>query len=192
MTNITEAFRRFDEENSRDPNKVEHNGEMVAKEILYARRMTACLDNYCPDAPIEVRLAARSQHICRWHIPRDKYPMDRAGYHKWRKELSGYHADLAGNVLKETGFSNDVVEKVQALLRKDNLKNDPNAQLLEDVICLVFLEFYFGDFAAAHDEAKVVDIVRKTWKKMSDNGHAAAQEMSLSTRSQELIQKALG
>src|SRR3954469_3859034 len=125
------AIARFDAANAGDP-----DGE----ELVYAQRMSEWLEKFAPDAPEAVKLAARSQHIRRWEIPRDKYPMNRAGYHRWRNDLAAFHAQVAGTILREVGYDDATVGRVQSLLKKEKLKEDPEAQTLEDVICLVFLE----------------------------------------------------
>src|SRR6267143_5197537 len=150
------AIERFDTANAEDP-----DGEA----LIYAQRMSEWLERLAPNASEALKLAARSQHIRRWEIPRNRYPINRAGYHRWRNELAGFHAEVAGKILREVGYGEAMVGRVQSLLRKERLKEDAEAQLLEDVICLVFLENYFADFAKDHDEEKLVRILRKTWKK---------------------------
>ena len=134
----------------------------------------------------------RAQHIQRWRIPRDTYPKDRQGYRRWRTELGKFHAQTAGAILRDVGYDEAIVERVAALLRKERLKTDPECQLLEDVICLVFLEHYFEDFAGQHDEEKLIGIIRKTWNKMSERGHRAALELALPEHLKSLVGKALG
>ncbi|MBV7332766.1 DUF4202 domain-containing protein [Chloroflexi bacterium TSY] len=186
-----EAIARFDMENAKDPNIEQVEGQNIPKELLYARRMTDWLEKITPDAPEIVRLAARSQHIRRWTIPRSDYPMDKAGYKKWRSTLARFHADTAAEILREVGYAEETIRRVQSLLRKERLKLDPDVQLLEDVICLVFLENYFADFAQKHDEEKLIGIVRKTWKKMSERGREAALLLDLPDRAREVVEKAL-
>src|SRR5438552_16391965 len=164
------AIERFDAANAADPG---------SEELVYAQRMSEWLEKLAPDASEAVKLAARSQHIRRWEIPRNRYPMNRAGYHRWRNELAAFHAKMAGEILREVGYDEAMVGRVQSLLKKERLKEDPEAQLLEDVICLVFLEHYFADFAKEHDEEKVIGILRKTWRKMSVRGHEAALKLPL-------------
>ncbi len=172
---LTDAIARFDAANAEDPNKEVVDGEERPKELLYAERMSAWLDKLAPDAQEVVRLAVRAQHIRRWTVARESYPMDRAGYRKWRTDLGKFHAETAGRILREIGYGDETVARVQTLLRKERLKADPEVQLLEDVACLVFLDHYFAEFAQKHDEEKLVDIVRKTWRKMSPRGHEAAR-----------------
>lgn len=182
MERFPEAIRRFDSANAADP-----DGE----ELVYAQRMSEWLEKFAPDASEAVKLAARSQHIRRWEIPRSRYPMDRAGYHRWRNELAAFHAKVAGEILREVGYDEATVGRVQSLLKKERLKEDPEAQLLEDVICLVFLQYYFPDFAKKHEEEKVIGILRKTWRKMSERGHEAAVKLPFGPEEHKLIQKAL-
>ena len=161
-------LRRFDEANAEDPNTEVIDGQPLPKELVYGQRMSARLAVFAPDAPETVKLAARAQHIRRWEVPRDSYPEGRAGYLKWRTDLYKRHAEIAGEIMGDVGYDAEPIERVQTLLRKRGLKTDPDVQLMEDVICLVFLEHYFHDFAQKHDEEKLIPIVQKTWKKMSE------------------------
>jgi hypothetical protein len=190
---FTEAIRLFDAANSEDPNlEPGPDGQPMPKELLYAQRMSACLARVAPDAPEAVQLAARAQHIRRWHIPRSDYPMTRPAYHQWRNALKKYHAELAGQLMAQAGYEPELIERVQQLLQKQRLKDDPEVQLLEDVICLVFLEYYFLPFAAQHPEEKVVEIVQKTWPKMTERGHTLALQLPFSPEALALVKKALG
>lgn len=186
-----EAIARFDAVNAEDPNREAFEGVEYPKELLYAQRMSAWLDRLAPNASEALRLAARCQHIRRWVIPRRDYPMDRAGYKQWRTTLAKFHAETAGAILKEVGYDQETIRQVQGLLRKERLKLDPQAQLLEDVICLVFLENYFADFAKQHDEQKLIGILRKTWKKMSPRGQEAALALALPAEARRVVEKAL-
>ncbi len=171
------AIAAFDSANSADPNRERDHDAEHPKELLYARRMSRMLERFAPDAPEAVRLAVRCQHIRRWEIPREQYPRTPEGYRAWRKRLMDFHADAAGGLLREAGYDEEIVAHVQALLRKERLKRDPDSQLVEDVVGLVFLEHNLERFVAEHpeyDEAKLADILRKTWLKMSPRGHEAA------------------
>lgn len=191
MSRLDEAFRRFDEANREDPNQELVDGQPTPKELLYGQRMSARLDAFAPDAPEVVKLAARAQHIRRWEVPRDSYPDGRAGYLKWRTDLYKRHGDIAGQIMRDVGYDEEVIERVRTLLRKRGLKTDPDVQLLEDVICLVFLEHYFHEFAAKHEEEKLISIVHKTWKKMSERAHSAALALDYAPDDLGLIRKAL-
>ena len=188
---LENAFALFDQANSKDPNKEEYQGEIYPKELLYAMRMTDKLSDFKPDASEALQLTARCQHICRWEIPRDSYPMDRVGYLKWRKELKTFHAKKAGEILASVGYDEEMIKNVAFLLEKKQLKKNKETQVLEDVICLVFLEFYFEDFSKKYDEDKLIDIVQKTWAKMSEEGHKTAMQLPLSQDSLALVGRAL-
>jgi hypothetical protein len=185
------AIDRFDAANREDPNREVYQGQHYPRELLYAQRMSHWLERLAPDASEALRLAARSQHIRRWEIPRGNYPLDRKGYYQWRTTLYGFHAAAAGRILREVGYDDATIGRVEDLLGKKHLKTDPEMQLLEDVICLVFLENYFSDFARQKDETAIITIVRKTWKKMSARGHHVALELPFSPADRVLIEKAL-
>ena len=189
---FAEACRLFDAANAEDPTlEPNDQGQPVPKELLYAQRMSACLARVAPEAPEVVQLAARSQHIRRWHIPRADFPLTRPGYHQWRNTLKQYHAELAGELLQQSGYEAYMIARAQQLLRKERLQSDPEVQLLEDVVCLVFLEHYFLPFAAQHPEEKVLEIVRKTWLKMTERGHALALQLPFTPGARALVLKAL-
>ena len=117
--------------------------------------------------------------------------MDRAGYHRWRTDLYRFHAECVGAILRDVGYDADFIGQVQSIIRKEGIKTNEDTQLLEDVICLVFLESYFSEFASRHDENKIITILRRTWKKMSARGHKEALAMSYAPEDLALIQKAL-
>ena len=185
------AIAAFDAANGEDPNLVEHDGDAVPKELLYGRRMTGWLIRLAPDASEALRLAVRAQHIRRWESPRGDYPKDRAGYLEWRADLARFHARVAGEILESAGYDAATTARVEALLRKQRLKRDPEVQTLEDVACLVFLDNYLADFATRHDRAKVIGVLRKTWTKMSPAGHQAARGLDLDEAARALLDEAL-
>lgn len=187
-----EALARFDRANAEDPRVETADGATHPKELLYAVRMAAALERFAPDASEVVRLAVRCQHVRRWTVPRGSYPEGRDGYRRWRTDLGRFHAETAGAILREVGYDDAAVGRVQALLRKERLKADPEAQLLEDVACLVFLRHYLAPFAARHDEEKVAGILRKTWRKMSDRGRSAALGIDLPPPLRALVARAVG
>ena len=188
---LKKAFSLFDLANEKDPNKETYLGKTYAKEVLYAIRMTNRLNSFAPDASEALQLTARCQHICRWEIARDSYEMNRAGYLKWRQDLKKHHAKKATAILKDIGYQAKTLDQVAFLLEKKQLKKNEDTQTLEDVICLVFLEFYFAPFAKKYSEEKLIDILQKTWRKMSAKGHEAALKLPLSESSLQLITKAL-
>lgn len=185
----------FDRLNSEDPNTVILEGVPQPKALLYAQRMTEMLTRYAPEASEPLQLATRSQHIQRWKIPRTDYPMTKLGYFQWRTRLKRFHAEIVSKVLIEQGYDNATVDKVCALLIKENLKSDPDMQTLEDVIVLAFLEHDLIDFANLHpeySEDKFVDILRKSYLKMSPKGREAALTLiKLPEALMPIIQKAI-
>ncbi|KSA12892.1 DUF4202 domain-containing protein [Maribacter dokdonensis] len=185
------AFQQFDEANKQDPNTEVFEGATYPKEVLYGIRMTERLNAFDPNASEALRLTARCQHICRWEIPRESYEMNREGYLRWRQELKKFHATKAASILEDIGYDKETINNVKFLLQKKQLKKNEETQTLEDVICLVFLEFYFEPFAHKHPEDKTIDILQKTWRKMSTKGQEAALKLPLSKFSLDLITKAL-
>ncbi|HXF10305.1 MAG TPA: DUF4202 domain-containing protein [Desulfuromonadaceae bacterium] len=181
------ALRRFNEENSRDPNR--ENGQ--PRELLYAQRLEAWVLKLCPNAGEILRLAARCQHLCRWEIPRDSYPMTRPGYLKWRADLKKFHAQKAGEILRETGYDDDSIRRVQDLNLKKNFPNDAEARVLEDALCLVFLEFQYADLAAKMTDDKTINALQKSWAKMTEAARAEALRLNYGEREKALIQRAL-
>jgi hypothetical protein len=184
-------FNAIDKVNSQDPNKVWCGDREVAKELLYGQRMSACLTDFAPYASEHLQIAARAQHIKRWAIARSEYPMGRQGYHQWRTELGKMHAQLAGELMLSSGYSDEDIKRVQQLLRKEKLKRDPECQTLEDVICLVFIQYYLSDFASKHSKEKLHEIIRKSWAKMSAAGQKRALSLNLSDEMLTLITQAL-
>jgi hypothetical protein len=188
---LHQAFQLFDKANEKDPNTEEYGGRIYPKEVLYAIRMTEKLNDFAPDASEALRLTARCQHIQRWEIPRESYDMNRVGYLKWRRDLKKFHARKAREILEEVGYGEDTIAKVAFLLQKKQLKKNEDTQTLEDVICLVFLEHYFEAFSKEHPEDKIIDILQKTWRKMSPEGREAALRLPLSRTTLDLVSKAV-
>ncbi|MGB5718581.1 MAG: DUF4202 domain-containing protein [Gammaproteobacteria bacterium] len=179
QSTFEKAVALIDAANSEDPNQVSVDGKDWPKELLYSRRMSDMLQRFAPDADDAVKLAIRAQHVQRWKSPRDAYPMDRIGYLQWRKDLYKIQAQTAAGLLVKAGCDDDVIGRVREAVAKKGIKDNPDTQLLEDVTDLVFMEHYLLEFAGKHpeyDEEKWLDIIRKTWKKMSDR----AQQFALS------------
>lgn len=188
---LAKVFEYFDKANSNDPYSENHKGKEYPKELLYAIRMTEKLNNFAPNASETLQLTARCQHICRWEIPRDSYPMNRVGYLQWRQDLKKFHVKKASEILDEVGYDEDVIAKVGFLLEKKQLKKNEDTQTLEDVICLVFLEHYFEAFVQKHAEDKTIVVLQKTWRKMSKKGQEAALSLPLSKNALALVTKAV-
>jgi hypothetical protein len=190
------AIAAFDHANAEDPNKEMAGGKEYPKELLYAQRMSEMQQRYSPEASEAVKLAVRAQHIQRWKIPRSNYPMDKPGYMLWRTGLYKFHAETAGSIMQKAGYDDEMIARVKNIVSKKGLKVNPETQLMEDVVDLVFIEHYMAGFAAQHpeyDEAKWIDIVRKTWKKMSPRAHefALAGKIKLPEALVPLILKAV-
>jgi hypothetical protein len=185
------AIKAFDSYNQLDPNTEVLDGKLYPKEILYSLRMTERLSGYAPDAPESIKLAARCQHIGRWEISRTSFPMDRKGYLQWRSKLALHHSSIAGRILEECGYDIQTIDRVKFLLQKKQLlQHHPETQLLEDVVCLVFIEHYLQEFAQEQDPGKVVEIVKKTIKKMSARAIATVSHMKLPPSVASIISEA--
>ena len=185
------AIRRFDEENTRDPNTIADNGTQQPRELICAQWLTDWVLRLCPNASEALRLAARSQHLCRWMSPRDSYPMTRAGYLQWRAELKKFHAQKAGEILREAGYTEDFIRRVQDLNLKKNFPQDAECRVLEDALCLVFLERQFSDLAVKSSDDKMINALQKSWKKMTSAAQAEALKLQFGSREKELLEKAL-
>ncbi len=187
IDNFAAAIRRFDEENSRDPNR--EDGQ--PRELLYAQRLNAWVLRLAPAASEPLRLAARCQHICRWESPRENYPMTKPGYLKWRADLKKFHAEKSGAILREVGYHDDTIRRVQDLNLKKHFPADAECCVLEDALCLVFLEFQFAPLVAKSDDEKMINAVRKSWAKMTAAGRAAALKLNFGERERKLVGQAL-
>jgi hypothetical protein len=184
------ALARFDEENAKDPN-IEVADKPYPRELLYAQRLYAWVTRLASNASEPLLLATRSQHICRWVIPRSGFAMNRAGYLKWRTELKIFHAQKAGDILKEVGYSDEVITAVQTLNLKKNFPADPESRVLEDGLCLVFLQYQFADLAAKTSDEKMINALRKSWNKMTAAGRAEALKLPFSENQTRLLNAAL-
>ena len=190
------ALALIDDANRQDPNKVTVDGQEWPKELIYSERMTDMLNRYAPDADEAMKLAIRAQHIERWKTPRNTYPMDRIGYLKWRKDLYKIQANTAAGLMQEAGCAEEDIERVRNSVAKKNIKGNPDTQLLEDVTDLVFMEHYMLEFVGKHpdySEEKWIDIIQKTWNKMSEDAHdfALSGGVKLPESLLPLVQKAV-
>ena len=189
--NYEAAISLIDEAHAQDPNITIVDGHDVPYELHYAQKMSHYLKLRCPDASPILKVAIRAQHFRRWEIPRDSYPMTKAGYLNWRAFLKRRQGDLASAICIGCNFTTEEAEQVAKLIRKEDLKKNEQTQILEDVACLVFLDDQFEAFEKEHDEKKIIGILRKTWGKMSEKGHQLALKIPMSESSKELIGKAL-
>lgn len=189
---LTAALAAIDAANADDPHTIVVDGLERPKEIAHAVMMTRWVRRLSPDCSDAQLIAARAHHLRRWAIPRDDFPRDRAGYLRWRSALRRQHAEDVAAIMRRSGYDDDGVARVQAIVRKQGLGRDPEVQVHEDALCLVFLETQFDALAAQlADDDKMLDILRKTARKMSPAGLAAAGDLRLSTEGAELLGRAL-
>ena len=185
------AIGEIDLLNDGDPNRVEADGRNVGYELFFSEQLIRWVLELAPEASEALMLAARGQHICRWMIPRADYTRDRPGYLKWRADLKTFHAHKTSQVLEGVGYAEEMIDRVADLNLKKGIKSDPECQTMEDALCLVFLEKQFAQFREKTDEEKMVNILRKSWGKMSEAGHAAALCLPLGEVEKALVGKAL-
>lgn len=184
----------IDDANQDDPRTTVVAGDTRPYEVVYSERMSETLDRLYPEASELLRIAARSQHIRRWDIPRADYPEGRQGYNQWRRTCREHHAKLVAGIMTKAGYSEEQAARVGALLKKEQLKKDAESQALENVVDVVFLEHYWEDFRAKYshyDDDKLIDIIGKTLRKMSPKGHEAALALDLAPETQRLVAAAL-
>lgn len=191
MSKLEQAFELFDEYNKQGPEQVVWNGQSFPAEYFYAVELYNWVKKIEPEANEYLLLASRSQHIGRWEIQRSDYPDGRTGYLKWRSDLGKFHAAKAGAILQKVGYTNEEIERVQQIIQKQRLKLDADVQVIENALCLVFLEFQYDDLIRKLSEEKMINVLRKTWKKMSKTGHDAALQLQYSEEGSSLISKAL-
>ncbi len=191
MTKLEKAFALFDDYNKQSPEYINWKGETLVSEYTYASKLYDWVCKLAPDAGESLLLASRSQHIGRWEVPRKSYPEGRVGYLKWRSNLSKFHAAKATELLSQVGYDQEILDKVREIILKQKLKINPDVQTMENALCLVFLEFQFDDLIAKQSEEKMIDILRKTWGKMSEPGRKMALTLHYSEAATALLGKAL-
>lgn len=186
-----EAIRRFDELNGADPNQEIVNGVSHPRELLNAQRLSDWVMKLAPEASEPLRLASRSQHLCRWMIPRARYEMTRAGYHQWRNELKRFHAEKSSEVLRAVGYPEELINQVWDLNLKRGFPADADSRVLEDALCLVFLQFQFAELASKTEDEKVINALQKSWKKMTPLARQHALALDYQSRERGLLERAL-
>ena len=186
------AIAAFQTENARDPRTVpDERGQQRPRELLDAERLAAWVERLEPQASEALRLASHCQHLRRWELPRSEYEPGRIGYLKWRKALARFHADEAAKILQQLGYGEDVLRPVRQIQLKQGLLSEPDVQTMEDALCLAFLEHELAEFALQHPDEKVIDIIAKTWRKMSSRAHDWALRLPLGARELGLVKAAL-
>lgn len=192
LTSYERAVRAFVAANSEDPNRIPDGSKLRPREVVDSERLVQWLVRIAPDASEALRLAAHCQHLERWKIPRSNYPEGRTGYLQWRKELGRFHAARSSEILRDVGYGEETIERVRNINQKKSPKLDADVQTMEDALCLAFLEHEIDEFATKHPDDKIVDILRKTWRKMSDRGREAALGLRYSDRVGDLVKRATG
>ena len=182
MSRLENVLKAIDAYNATDP---------LGRELLYSEKLTGWVLRLNPAPSEALRIAARGQHIGRWTIPRASYPMDRAGYLRWREELKRFHAKTVAEIMAKEGYADAEIEALRQIILKKNFQTNPDAQTIEDALCLIFLEDQFEDLHQKTPDPKMIDIIQKTWKKMSDNGKKLALAIKLPPAHEKLIQEAL-
>ncbi len=185
------AIELIDAANADDPNRITVRGVSRPKEIAHAELLTEWIERLRPDPPEPLLLAARAHHIQRWRVARSTYPDGRRGYLRWRRDLQQFHAERVGEILRECGYDEETIARVQSLVRKNRLATDPEVQTLEDGLCLVFLETQLDEVGDRIDDEKMVEVLRKTWRKMTPAGREAALRLGLSEHGRGLVERAL-
>lgn len=191
MNKTEQAFELFDAYNRQSPETITFEGTSYPLEYFYALQLHEWVKKLTPEASEALLLASRSQHIGRWEIARSSYPEGRVGYLKWRSDLSKFHAAKAAELLSSLGYDQETIDRVTDIIQKKRLKHDPEVQTIENALCLVFLQFQYDDLISKHSEEKIIDILRKTWAKMTEPGQTAALGLSYSDKGLELIKRAL-
>jgi hypothetical protein len=185
------AITAFDRANAEDPNLIEQSGVSRPRELVQAERLSVWVTRLEPEASEPLLLAARCQHIRRWQIPRGSYPPGRVGYLQWRTELGRFHADTAARILDELGYERELSDAVRRINTKQGLRSNPDTQTIEDALCLAFLAFELDEFSRKYPAEKVLEVLQKTWKKMSARGHELALKLPFSAEALALVQRAL-
>jgi hypothetical protein len=192
---LTAVLTAIDNINSEDPHQTIIDGHSQPNELLYGQYMSNCIEQYFPQSNELLKIAVRAQHIKRWDLKRNAFAEGKAGYYQWRIEQGRLHAQLTKSLMLDNGYDETEAESTACMLRKEKLKTNNDTQTLEDVACLVFLQYYFDAFAATYteqdNEAKIIRIVKKTWGKMSDRGHEIALSLTLPDHLAALVGKAL-
>jgi len=191
MSKLDKAFKLFDEYNKQDPHIITWNGIDYPAEYFYALQLYNWVKKLAPNASETLLLASRAQHIGRWKISRDTYPSGKAGYYKWRTEVAKFHAEIVNQLMQQAGYNEGTIKKVQHIILKEDLRKDEEVQVMENALCLVFLEFQYEDFITKHDDESVIRILRKTWNKMTEPGRVAALSLTYNERGKNLIIQAI-
>jgi hypothetical protein len=192
MADYQKAVNLILAKNQLDPEKVMLDEQELGANVLYSQYMGEWQEKLYPEADEAIKLAARAQHICRWELKRNDFPEGKVGYFKWRTTLAKLHAQILTEIMEECAYSSEDITRASEACQKKNFKNSIDSQCVEDCACMVFLNYYFDDFIAKHDDEKLIGIVGKTWGKMSERAHEAALKLDLSEKALSIVKAALG
>jgi len=185
------AVAAFDRVHAQDPQTEAMDGTSVPRAQLFTKRLVDWVERVAPEADEALRLAAHCQHLGRWQRPRTDYEPGRIGYLRWRRDAAHFHAEQAAHILSDVGYDEAQIDAVRRIVLKRSLKTDRDAQAMEDALCLSFLEHEAEAFAAKHDDEKIIEILRRTWGKLSTRGRSLAQGLSLPKHLGDLLERAL-
>jgi hypothetical protein len=188
---INKAIAKFDAFNQQDPNSILWDEVSYPAEYFYALQLYNWVKKLENNPSEVLLLASRSQHIGRWQVPREQYPPGKSGYLKWRTDLARYHANKAGVLMLEAGYQQEQIKAVQHIILKENLKTDFEVQVMENALCLVFLEFQYNHFLTLHEDQKIIRILQRSWAKMTAPGREAAMTLQYTDKGRYLIEQAL-
>lgn len=191
MSRFEDAIAAIDAANADDPNQIEVGGEWKPKELAHAALMTEWVLRLDPGATEAQLLAARAHHLRRWSSPRSSYPAGRAGYLRWRTALRTQHAEEVAGMLTAAGYDDVAVARVQTIIRKEGLGSDPQVQVHEDALCLVFLATQLAGTTDDLGDEKMAEVIRKTAAKMSAAGLAHVAQLPMRDHDRALIRRAL-
>jgi hypothetical protein len=191
MDKLQAAIELFDDYNKTDPHVITWDGIAYPQEYFLALKLHEWVVKLAPAAGEELLLASRCQHIGRWEIPRDQYPDGREAYLQWRKDLAKYHAEVATSILNDVGYEEGRIERVRQIILKQKIKVDAEVQVMENALCLVFLQFQYEDFYPKHEPEKLINILKRSLLKMDAHGHQFALSLSYSTEGLHYITEAL-
>lgn len=189
---LRRVFAAIDAVNAEDPHLTEIDGRNEPAELVYGRRITETLFRMVNKPSEPMQIAARGQHLGRWRVARKLYPEGRAGYLAWRRQQRTNQAERLGQIMAAEGYGADDIARVGILIRKENMKTDAEVQTFEDVICVMFFEYYLRGFLSRVEEEKLAEILVNTWSRMSALGRQHVLALELPEIVTHLMRRELG
>jgi len=185
------AVAAIDAANAADPNMVSFGGVAQPLALVHGRLAADWVARLVDDPDEALLLAARAHHLRRWEVPRATYPDGKVGYLRWRRDQKQRHAADVEAILVAAGYESPVVIRTQQLIRREGLGSDPDAQFVEDAACLVFIETQLAGMEARLEPTRLLEVIRKTARKMSPAALAAVGQIDLDARARALLDVAL-